>query len=128
MSKRNKLRNSKEVNNLATAAVEKKGNLGSAFQPQQVVKTNNIASVVLELTSDHFTATDHNGHKVSIPCDLNGLRVLKLMLRAKQLSPQAKLGSTAVPTQRMIDDFLKNKKLEEEVREEESYNEIKDLF
>jgi len=54
--------------------------------------------------------------------------VLKLMLRAKQLSPQAKLGSTAVPTQRMIDDFLKNKKLEEEVREEESYNEIKDLF
>ena len=124
MSKRNKLRNSKEVNNLATAAVEKKGNLGSAFQPQQVVNT----SITLELTSDHFTAIDHNGHRVSIPCDLNGLRVLKLMLRAKQLSPQAKLGSTAVPTQRMIDDFLKNKKLEEEVREEESYNEIKDLF
>lgn len=90
-----------------------------------------VASITLELIGGDLVATDTiTKHSVRVPLDVNGLRVLKLMLSAKQSLPVNKqvLGSKAIPTQRMVEEFLRSKKLDEELKQEASLNELKELF
>ncbi len=136
MSKRNRLRKSSE---LATVQAKPKGT--ELASPEPVVKTGvstrvwateqqkeTAPTLTLSLRGNNFLATDTSGHTVSLPCDVNGLRVLKLMLRAKELQPKPKLGTSNQPTQRMVDEFLRNKQLEEDLKEIEVMNELKELF
>lgn len=85
----------------------------TAYNPRPVPRPQ-IPQVTLTLSGDDFIATDHTGHAIRLPANENGARVLKHMLRAKQLSPQKQLGSAAQPTQQMVEAFLKNRRLEEE--------------
>jgi hypothetical protein len=86
-------------------------------------------SLILTLSGDQFLATDpKNNHSITLPCDVNGLRVLKLILRARELSPTSSLGSPAQPTQAMVEEFLKKRTLEELVKEEEGFKDLKDIF
>jgi len=130
VSKRNKLR--KELNQ--TATLRKNSDPVKSEGSSEVVvqkDTNPTSQILLSLSGDIMYATDEvTNHTVAIPCDLNGLRLLKLLLRAKQAIPKKdqKLGSPAMPTQRMVEEFLKSKKLEEEVAEEEQLKELKELF
>jgi hypothetical protein len=130
LSKRNKLR--KELNQ--TATLRKNSDPVKSEGSSEVVvqkDTNPTSQILLSLSGDIMYATDEaTKHTVAIPCDINGLRLLKLLLRAKQAIPkeQQKLGSKAMPTQRMVEEFLKNKKLEEEVEQEEILKQLKDLF
>ena len=132
MSKRNRLRKSID-SKLATVQAKSKGNEVASPEPvvqkgvsERVVDTN--PTLTLSLRGNNFLATDTSGHTVSLPCDVNGLRVLKLMLRAKELQPKPKLGTSNQPTQRMVDEFLRNKQLEEDLKEIEAMNELKELF
>lgn len=75
-----------------------------------------------------LVATDYAQHSVRVPFSINGLRVLKAMLEAKELEPDGKMGSNAQPTQQMVQSFLTNRKLEKENEEKLELEWIKENF
>lgn len=85
-------------------------------------------SLNITLHGGYLTATDESGHSVNIPCDVNGVRMLKLMLTAKQLEPNGKLGSNAKMTQDMINAFLKSIELEKQNAMANDLNELSEIF
>lgn len=112
MSKKQKQRKTKTVDELTTVMREE-WTKAKAYKPRPISQPQ-IPSITLTLSGDEFIATDHTNHSIRIPATENGLRVLKQLLRAKQLSPQKQFASIAQPTQQMVENFLRNRKLEEE--------------
>lgn len=97
-------------------------------------------SLEITLSGNNLIAKDITGHSVTIPCDINGLRVLKEILRAKQfvalgakvdgqaIAKATKLGSFSKPTQAMVDAFLKSQILEKENARKQELKEIAQMF
>lgn len=79
-------------------------------------------------------ATDcESNHSIRVPFSINGLRVLKAMLQAQELHIAAekegrKIASNSMPTQHMVDAFLKNRALEKANEAEKEMQELKELF
>lgn len=84
-------------------------------------------SLVLSLNGNNLLATDSSGHSIRVPCDINGLRLLKELLKAKELNP-GKIGTTATPTQGMVNEFLKSKEMEKENEKATQLSEISNMF
>jgi ABC-type dipeptide/oligopeptide/nickel transport system ATPase component len=87
-----------------------------------------VVTVTLTTDESALIVKDNLNHTLRINADVEGLRVLKLMLRAKKYNPNSTLGSVAQPTQQMVEDFLRKKKLEEEEKKQDELKELKDLF
>lgn len=87
-------------------------------------------SLTIAPIDNMLVATDEANHSVRIPFTINGLRVLKAMLQAQALviNGERKIGSPSMPTQQMVDAFLKSRELERTVEEARSLNELKELF
>lgn len=102
--------------------------------------TSMSTSLEITLHGNMLLATDASGHSVSVPCDVNGLRVLKEILRAKEfvalgakvdgasVAKATKLGSFAKPTQAMVNAFLKSQQLEKENARKQELKEIAEMF
>jgi hypothetical protein len=88
---------------------------------------NENPTLVLSLQGGQLVATDKDNHSVAVPLDVNGLRVLRGMLIAKRNLPE-KFASYSQPTQLMIEDFLRDKKLEKKIEQEKQTEELKKLF
>ena len=94
----------------------------------------------ISLHGNMLQASDITGHTITIPCDINGLRVLKEILRAKEfvclgesvdgknIAKATKLGSFARPTQAMVDAFLRSQELEKENARKQDLKEIASMF
>lgn len=100
----------------------------------------NIPELTLTIHGNSFQAKDSSGHSVTIPCDINGLRVIKEILRAKEfvklgakvdgasIAKATKLGSMARPTQAMVNAFLRSQELEKENAKKQELQEIANMF
>lgn len=84
--------------------------------------------LTISLHGDTFQLTDATEHSVFIPADVNGLRVLKAMLKAKNDNPLGKLGTNAKPTQAMIEAFLRNQQLEKQNAINQDLKELAEMF
>lgn len=67
-------------------------------------------------------------YSIVVPSDINGLRIIKEMLRARNGDPSGKLGTNAKPTQQMIEAFLRSVELEKENVKKEDRLEIARIF
>ena len=83
--------------------------------------------ISISMHGNNFYLDDGN-YSITIPSDANGWRVLKAMLIAKRNNPNAKIGTNAKPTQQMVDEFLKNQKLEKENKRQKDLEEIAAIF
>lgn len=93
------------------------------------MKPINITAVVsLSDIDGMLQVTDATEHVFRIPLSINGLRVLKGVLTAKELDPEGRIGSAAIPTQAMVDAFLKGQELERINYSREQMEELKELF
>lgn len=100
----------------------------------------NPSELTLTLSGNNFQAKDSSGHTVTIPCDINGLRVIKEILRAKDfvnlgakvdgasVAKATKLGSMSRPTQAMVNAFLRSQELEKENQKKQELQEIASMF
>lgn len=92
----------------------------------------NVPSPTVTCSLDHATgmllAIDKNNHSFRIPLSINGLRILKAILEAKELQPDKWIGSNAMPVQQMVDDFLKGRRLEKENELVRQDNKLQELF
>lgn len=86
------------------------------------------SELTLSLHGETFKTVDSSGHSIFVPANLNGLRLLKEILRAKALNPSGKLGTNANPTQAMVEAFLKNVQLEKENALIEDQHELARMF
>lgn len=93
---------------------------------------NKPVAISLRLSLDPMDAmlvvTDDLQHSVRVPFSINGLRVLKAMLIAKELDPAGKIGTTSMPTQQMVNEFLKGRELEKKNEETRQMEELKEMF
>lgn len=60
-----------------------------------------------------FSSANSLGHSVSIPCDEKGLRIIKLILVARDRG-EIRLGESGNPTQSMVLEWLKNDQFQRE--------------
>jgi hypothetical protein len=86
------------------------------------------AEVSLSDIDGMLQVKDATGHVFRIPLSLNGLRVLKAVLEAKELEPSSKIGSNAIPTQRMVDAFLHSRAVEDANTKKQQMEELKEMF
>lgn len=86
------------------------------------------ATISLSEIDGMLQVRDVTGHTFRVPLSLNGLRIVKAVLEAKELEPEAKIGSAAIPTQAMIEGFLKGRELENINHMREQMEELKELF
>lgn len=90
-----------------------------------------MLSLSLAPVDNMLVATDQEtNHSVRVPFSINGLRVLKAMLQAQDLviNGERKIASSSMPTQQMVDAFLKNRELERDNESKAKLNELEDLF
>ena len=71
---------------------------------------------------------ENGNYSIYIPTNANGMRLLVSLLQAKLFNPNGKLGTNAKPTQQMVDEFLKNQKLEKENKRQKDLEEIASIF
>jgi len=71
-------------------------------------------TVSLDQATGMLLAVDKNNHSFRVPLSINGLRILKGILEAKELQPEKWIGSNAMPVQQQVDEFLKGRRLEKE--------------
>ena len=60
-------------------------------------------SLVLELESPHVNGSYH----VAVPFTVDGLIMVRQILRDRARSPEAKIGTKASPTQEMVNHFMR---------------------
>lgn len=82
----------------------------------------------IDAATGMLQARDKNGHSFRIPLSINGLRILKCILEAKELVPNGGIGSNAMPVQQMVDAFLKTRELEKANEQIRQANELKEVF
>lgn len=85
-------------------------------------------SLTLTLQGNSLIATDTSNHSVTIPADVNGVRLLKLMLQNKNNNPHAKFASKEQPVQEMVDAFLKAQELVKQERRAQQLTELMEDF
>jgi len=85
-------------------------------------------TLTLSLHGETFKLTDTNDYSIFLPADVNGLRLLKSLLRAKNSNPLGKIGTNSKPTQAMVEAFLRNLSLEKENAKERDLEELSELF
>lgn len=68
--------------------------------------------IQLSLTASGDLSAHLRGHSVRVPCSLSGLIFLRSLLHEMERNPDAKIGTSAQPTQSMVDAFLSTHKVE----------------
>jgi len=79
----------------------------------------------------HFYHAENSLHTVEIPHNLNGMRLLHQILKARD-QHQTRLGELGNPTQAIVDAWLKSKKVQDEQekleREKQNLSDLLELF
>lgn len=84
-------------------------------------------TLTLSLQGGQLIATDENNHSVRVECDVNGVRVLKHMLLAKNNLPK-RFATATQPTQQMVEDFMKDRNIKKQMKSANEMQDLKEMF
>lgn len=101
--------------------------------PSQPSAASNAFPYMLSTDANGFlVVSSPNSPTLTIPLSIEGVRLLTSLIKVREIEAKAKaratIGSNSKPIQEMVGDFLRNRELEKAIKENEEFEQLKELF